>query len=251
MLYQKTQSYTLYLGDLIKEIDNIKSRSVDMIFADPPYFLSSGGITCQSGKMVSVNKATWDEVDSFESKVKFNNNWIKKVKRVLKDDGNLFISGSLHNIYVIGFVLEKNGYDIINNITWVKTNPPPNLSRKSFVHSTETILWVKKKGVKKTYFDYQLMKKINNDKQMKDVWFSSTTKKSEKKFGYHPTQKPLWLLERLVLAASKEGDLILDPFSGSGTTGIISIKNNRRYIGIDINEEYFEIFIKRLKNEIN
>lgn len=247
MLYKSSNDFTLYLGDIIEGLNEIKSRSIDMIFADPPYFLSSGGITCQSGKMVSVNKASWDIVDSFDDKVNFNNTWIKRIKRILKDDGNIFISGSLHNIYIVGFLLEKNGYDIINNITWVKTNPPPNLSRKTFVHSTETILWAKKKGVKKTYFDYQLMKHINDDKQMKDVWYSSTTKKSEKKSGHHPTQKPMWLLERLILAASKEGDTILDPFSGSGTTGVVALKSMRKYIGIDIIEEYHKLFLDRIK----
>ena len=144
--------------------------------------------------------------------------------------------------------LEEEGFKIINNITWQKTNPPPNLACKTFTHSTETILWARKdlKNVKYT-FNYTLMKEINNNKQMKDVWTTSLTKPSEKKCGKHPTQKPLEILDRIILASTKEGDLILDPFCGSSTTGISAVGLNRRYIGIDNEKKYIELSIRRYK----
>ena len=220
-----------------------------MIFADPPYFLSSGGITCKSGKIAKVDKGDWDKTVDFKEKYEFNKSWISKCKEVLTDNGTIWISGTVHNIYVIGFVLEELGFKIINNITWQKTNPPPNMSCRYFTHSKETILWAKKniKKSKHTY-NYELMKKFNDNKQMKDVWSSSTTPKKEKEFGKHPTQKPEWLLERILLASTNEGDTVLDPFNGSGTTGVMCKKLGRKYIGIDISAEYLNISKQRIEN---
>ena len=170
-------------------------------------------------------------------------------KRVLKDSGSIWISGTMHNIYSIGLALEEEGFKIINNITWKKTNPPPNISCRTFTHSTETILWAKKdiKKAKHT-FNYKLMKSLNNDKQMKDVWETSLTKPSEKKYGKHPTQKPLELLRRIILASTNENEVILDPFNGSGTTGIACKELNRKYIGIDNVKDYLDLTIKRFEN---
>lgn len=152
----------------------------------------------------------------------------------------------MHNIYSIGMALEEEGFKIINNITWQKTNPPPNLACKTFTHSTETILWARKNLKKSKYtFNYNVMKKLNNNKQMKDVWTTSVTKPSEKKQGKHPTQKPLEILEKIILASTKENDLILDPFCGSSTTGIAANKLNRNYIGIDKSKEYLDLSIRR------
>lgn len=257
MIYKKTKSYKLIQGDSLKELSKIKTKSIDMIFADPPYFLSNNGITCNSGKMVSVNKAAWDITKDFKSKHQFNKNWIKKCKRILKDTGTILISGTYHNIYSVGVVLEENGFVIMNNITWKKTNPPPNLACRYFTHSTETILWAKKSKKSKHTFNYKIMKEMNDNKQMKDYWefpndvySSSCVNRKEKAYGKFPTQKPLALLERLVLAASNEGDIILDPFNGSGTTGVVSIRHNRSYIGIDIESEYLDLSIKRFEEEI-
>lgn len=227
----------------------MEEKTFDMIFADPPYFLSNNGITCSAGKMKSVNKGEWDKSVSLKEKHKFNRKWIRECYRILKDDGTIWISGTLHNIYSIGMALEEEGFKIINNITWQKTNPPPNLACKTFTHSTETVLWAKKdiKGVKYK-FNYKLMKELNGNKQMKDVWTTSLTKPSEKIFGKHPTQKPMALLEKIILASTNENDLILDPFSGSGTTGIVANKLNRNYIGIDKETEYLDISIKRYKD---
>ena len=246
--YFESDNFKLIYNDIFKVIKKFEDKSIDMIFADPPYFLSGNGITCSGGKMVSVNKGEWDKALTIKEKHKFNKKWIKECYRILKDNGTIWISGTLHNIYSIGMALEEEGFKIINNITWQKTNPPPNLACKTFTHSTETILWAKKnlKNIKYT-FNYTLMKEINNNKQMKDVWTTSLTKPSEKKCGKHPTQKPLEILDRIILASTKEKDLILDPFCGSSTTGISAARLNRRYIGIDNEKEYIELSIRRYK----
>ena len=246
--YFESDNFKLIYNDIFKVIKKFEDKSIDMIFADPPYFLSGNGITCSGGKMVSVNKGEWDKALSIKEKHKFNKKWIRECYRILKDNGTIWISGTLHNIYSIGMALEEEGFKIINNITWQKTNPPPNLACKTFTHSTETILWARKdlKNIKYT-FNYTLMKEINNNKQMKDVWTTSLTKPSEKKCGKHPTQKPLEILDKIILASTKEKDLILDPFCGSSTTGISAVRLNRRYIGIDNEKEYIEISIRRYK----
>ena len=244
--YYENKDFKLILGDSLKILKNIEPKSIDMIFADPPYFLSDDGISCSGGKMVSVNKGAWDKSISIEEKHKFNRKWIKLCYQVLKDNGTIWISGTMHNIYSIGMALEQEGFKIINNITWRKLNPPPNISCRAFVHSTETILWAKKDIKKVKYkFNYELMKKLNNGKQMKDVWETSLTKQSEKKCGKHPTQKPIELLEKIILGSTDEGDLILDPFNGSGTTGIVASKLNRKYIGIEKEKEYLDLTIRR------
>lgn len=246
----KTDNELLILGDTFSTLEKIIPGTVDMIFADPPYFLSNDGISCQAGKMVSVNKGDWDRLSSLEEKHEFNRKWIRLCKRCLSDNGTIWISGTLHNIYSIGMALEEEGFKILNNITWQKTNPPPNLACRCFTHSTETILWAKKEGKKvKHYFNYALMKELNGGKQMKDVWTGSLTSKREKEEGKHPTQKPLYLLERLILASTKEGDLVLDPFCGSSTTGVAAKRLFRRYIGIDNVEEYIGLSARRLEQE--
>ena len=244
--YFRDGSFELINDDTFNALEKFEEKTFDMIFADPPYFLSNNGITCSGGKMVSVNKGNWDKSVSVKEKHQFNKNWIKECYRVLKDNGTIWISGTLHNIYSIGMALEEEGFKIINNITWQKTNPPPNLACKTFTHSTETILWARKDLKKNKYtFNYDLMKELNDNKQMKDVWTTSLTKPSEKKQGKHPTQKPLEILNKIILASTKENDLILDPFCGSSTTGIAAIKLNRRYIGIDNEKEYLDLSIRR------
>lgn len=248
-IYYKDNNSMLLLGSCIELLKQITPKTIDMIFADPPYFLSGDGITCSGGKVVSVKKADWDTPLSIEDKHKFNLEWIRLCKSTLKDKGTIWISGTMHNIYSVGMALEQEGFKIINNITWQKTNPPPNMSCRTFTHSTETVLWAKKdiKNVKYT-FNYSVMKSQNNDKQMKDVWDLAFAGKSEKTYGKHPTQKPLKLLERIILASTNENDIVLDPFNGSATTGVVCKKLNRRYIGIDSNEEYLELSKNRLCN---
>lgn len=252
-LFYSNENCSVFLGDSFELLNSIEEKSIDMIFADPPYFISSGGISCHSGKQVSVNKGDWDTTLSIEEKINYNRKWISLCRKVLKDDGTIWISGTFHNIYSIGVALEMEGFSIINNITWIKPNPAPNLACRCFTNSTETILWArkqltpKKKG--KHTFNYSLMKKLNEGKQMKDVWLMNLPSKAEKVFGKHPTQKPVVLLERIILASTNEGDLILDPFNGSGTTGVAALNLKRKYIGIDNNKEYLEITKKRLKEK--
>ena len=242
------RDFTLLHGDcfqLLREFD----FKFSCIFADPPYFLSTkNGITCKSGKMVSVKKGDWDNSKEFDEMHTFNGLWINECFRLLKDSGSIFISGTFHNIYSIGMALQQEGFSIVNNITWQKLNPPPNLSCKCFPHSTETVMWAVK-NKKKYFFNYALMKEMNNGKQMKDVWSGPLTPKKEKTFGKHPTQKPQYLLDRIILSASKEGDTVLDPFCGSGTTGVVAIKNGRNFIGIDSEKEYIDLSERRLKSE--
>ena len=262
-IYFQDGDFTLLNGDSFKLLRKIEPKSVDLIFADPPYFLSSGGISCQNGKQVSVNKGEWDYSKTIEDRIKYHRKWIALCRDVLKDDGTIMVSSTLHSVYAVGVALELEGYSIINNIIWKKTNPAPNLACRCFTHSTETVIWarkqltLKKKG--KHYFNYEAMKEENDGKQMKDVWEfsdvepeifeSATAPKSEKSFGKHPTQKPIKLLERLITAASKEGDLVLDPFNGSGTTGIVAHILKRRYIGIELDKEFLELTKKRYEGK--
>lgn len=245
------EDFTLINGDSFIELKKLTKNSIDMVFADPPYFLSNNGISCHSGKQVSVNKGEWDKSLSIDEKIKFNRKRIKLCRALLKDNGTIWISGTLHNIYAVGVALELEGFSIINNITWQKPNPAPNLACRCFTNSTETILWARKINGKrkgKHLFNYKLMKEINGGKQMKDVWLISLPKKEEKTFGKHPTQKPLDLLNRIIECSTNEGDLILDPFNGSGTTGIAAYQLKRKYIGIEIEKEYCDLTIKRYKN---
>ena len=248
--YYCSDSAALYLADTFDALGNMLSEKIDMIFADPPYFLSNGGISCSAGKIVSVNKGDWDKIDGVEEKHNFNRQWIRLSHRVLKPNGTIWISGTLHNIYSVGLALEQEGFKIINNITWQKTNPPPNMACRCFTHSTETVLWAQKANQgAKHYFNYELMKSLNGGKQMKDVWTGALTPPSEKRFGKHPTQKPVYLLERILLASTVEGNVVLDPFCGSSTTGVACKHLRRNYIGIDSNAEYIKLSIERLKNE--
>jgi site-specific DNA-methyltransferase (adenine-specific) len=246
----KTENVVLGHGDCIELMKEIPSESVDLIITDPPYFLSNDGITCQSGKMVSVNKGDWDKVNSLNEVDEFNELWLKECQRVLTKNGTIWVFGTNHNIFSVGYTIQKLKFKILNTITWIKPTPPPNLSCRMFTHSTETIIWSKKNSKSKHFFDYTLMKEINGGKQMKDVWTFGRTTKHEKRHGKHTTQKPEDIIERIVLCSSKKGDIVLDLFSGSGTTGVVSIRNNRKYIGIEISEEYLTISKKRILDEI-
>ncbi|PAF54645.1 DNA-methyltransferase [Mycoplasmopsis agassizii] len=244
-VFFEAENFKLFQGDSFQILKTLEPRSVNMIFADPPYFLSNNGISCHSGKQVVNHKGKWDETKTIEEKLEFNREWLRLCREVLTDDGTIWISGTYHNIYTVGVALELEGYSIINNITWQKPNPTPNLAGRSFTNSTETIIWARKQLTAKTkgkhFYNYALMKEINGGKQMKDVWLLNLPTPSEKKFGKHPTQKPLSVLERLILASTKENDLVLDCFNGSGTTGIAANKLNRKYIGIDSELEYLEL----------
>lgn len=250
-LHHKENNILLYQGNCLDLFKKVPKNTATTIFADPPYNLSNGGISCRAGKMVSVNKGKWDESKGLEKDFEFTYNWIKACREVLKDDGTIWISGTMHNIYQVGFALQKLGFQIINEITWFKPNAPPNLACKCFAHAHETIIWARKNKSARNTFNYNLMKEWSDKlspsgKQMRSVWSIPLTPQKEKIHGKHPTQKPEELLRRIIAACTKEGDVVLDPFNGSGTTGYIAKMFGRKYIGIDLEEEYLELTKKRL-----
>lgn len=219
--YENQEPFVKLLkGDCVEVLNQARECSVDMIFADPPYFLSNGGITCHAGKMVSVNKGKWDKSKGPEENHAFSLKWLEACQRVLKPNGTIWVSGTAHIIHSIGYAMQQVGLKILNDITWEKPNPPPNLSCRYFTHSTETVIWAAKNDKAKHCFNYDIMRKINSGKQMKSVWTLSSPNGDEKDFGKHPTQKPVALLERIILASTNEDDLVLDPFAGSSTTGV-------------------------------
>ncbi len=234
------EDYILYLGDVFQILASL-DYEFDLVFADPPYFLSNDGLTFKNGRVTSVNKGSWDRAKSFKYIKEFNIKWLSLVKEKMKNDATIWISGTMHNIFSIGQILQEINFKILNVITWQKKNPPPNFSHRSFTHSTEFIVWAKKSKYSKHYFNYDLMLEMNAGKQMRDVWLLPAIGKWEKDCGKHPTQKPLPLLSRIILASTKEGDLVLDPFAGSCTTGIAANLFNRRFVGIDINEKFLSI----------
>ena len=241
--------FSLYQGDCRQVLEQLEPESVDLIFADPPYFLSNGGVTCNSGKMVSVHKGMWDVSRGAEENHAFNLSWLSACKRVLKPNGSLMVSGTRHVIFSVGFAMQQLGFKLLNDIAWHKVTPPPNLSCRYFTHATETILWAARDGKSKHTFNYQEMKAENGGKQMQSVWYINPPLKVEKRFGKHPTQKPIALLDRIIRAASNPGDLIVDPFSGSGTTGVAGARLGRRYIGVELETEYLERTIQRFNDK--
>ena len=240
----KDKNFTLIEGNSMELLPKI-NHQFDMVFADPPYFLSNNGKSIQNGKIVSVNKGEWDISKGQESINNFNREWLTKVKEVMKDDATIWVSGTHHNIFSIGQILTELGFKILNLITWQKTNPPPNFSCRFFTHSTEQIIWARKEGKVPHYYNYDLMKVLNDNKQMKDVWALPAIARWEKSCGKHPTQKPLSILSRIILASTKPNAWILDPFAGSSTTGIAANLLGRRYLGVDKEEEFLEISRKR------
>lgn len=238
----------IYQGDSLEILKEWPEDYFDMVFADPPYFLSNDGITCKSGEMVSVNKGIWDKSKGFQADHKFILQWLTLCKRVIKPNGTIWVSGTSHIIYSVGYAMQELGFKILNDIIWFKPNAAPNLSCKYFTHSTETLLWALPNSKGKHTFNYEKIKEINNGKQMRNLWSVPTPPKKEKLFGKHPTQKPLQLLKLVILSSTKSGDIILDPFSGSGTTGVAAIELGRKYIGIELEKDYINLSIKRLEN---
>ncbi len=251
--YFKKDNFVLYLGDSIQLMNQLREDSIDMIFADPPYNLSNGGFTVHAGKMVSVNKGNWDKSNGFDADYDFHHKWLEACRRVLKPGGTLWVSGTYHSIYQCGHAIQSLGYHILNDVTWFKPNASPNLSCRFFTASHETLIWARKDKKAKHTFNYDLMKggEWNGDfikkpnMQMRSVWAVGTPKPDEKKFGKHPTQKPLELLKRIVLASTNKGDIVLDPFAGSSTTGIAAVSNGRKFVGVDLEKNYLELSKKR------
>jgi site-specific DNA-methyltransferase (adenine-specific) len=238
-------TFFLFQDDCLQFLPLLQNNSIHMIFADPPYFLSNGGFTCHAGKVASVNKGKWDVSKGLKETHEFNLRWLKACQDVLTENGTIWVSGTQHIIFSIGYAMQELGFKILNDIAWDKVNPPPNLSCRYFTHATETIIWAAKNKQSKHHFNYELMRRINNNKQMKTIWPIMAPGPEEKIFGKHPTQKPLALLERIILASTRKGDIVLDPFSGSGTTGLAAYKYGRNHIGIELEKEYLDLSIKR------
>ena len=248
--YDFENKIKLYNLDTFSFLPHIPDNCVDLIFADPPYFLSSGGITCSSGKRVCVDKGEWDKSRNIESIHNFNKKWLIESKRILKANGILWVCGTFHNIFSVGFALQELGFKILNNIVWEKQDPPPNLTQKYFTHASEHLIWASKTKHSKHTFNYDMLKTISNGEPMKsvwrDIWKMPSANNSEKFFGKHPTQKPEEVVQRAIIASSNINDLVFDPFCGSGTTGVVCKKLNRKFVGIDNEIEYLNIAQKRL-----
>ncbi len=241
MYYQsKDKDFTLYHGDSMQILRQLQEQ-VDMIFADPPYFLSNGGKKIQGRRMVSVDKGDWDKLEAVDSIDQFNQEWIDACKPILKDDGTIWVCGTFHNIYSVEKCLKNAGFQIINIVTWQKSDPTPTWGELHFNFSSEFIIWARKNPKSKHYFNYELMKQLNGGVLMPDVWKLPTVGMWEKTCGKHPTQKPLRLLYRIILASTRAGEVILDPFAGSCSTGIAAYLLGRKFIGIDQSKEYLDL----------
>ncbi|MDD6869834.1 MAG: site-specific DNA-methyltransferase [bacterium] len=232
--------FTLIQGDCVETLSKFKF-GFDMVFADPPYFLSGGGISYQSGHVVCVDKGDWDKPSTPEEMDAFNLRWLSACRDHMKDKATIWISGTHHNIFSVQQQLLKLGFKILNVITWAKTNPPPNISCRYFTYSTEFIIWARKSQKVTHYYNYDLMKQLNGGKQMTDVWQLPAIGRWEKSCGKHPTQKPLGLLARLIQASTQPGAWILDPFNGSATTGIAANLLGRKYLGLEIENEFLSM----------
>ena len=248
----------LFYGDTLEIMKTLKPESYDLIFSDPPYNLSNDGFTCQNGKMVSVNKGEWDKSKGFENDLTFHELWISECKKLLKPNGTLWVSGTYHSIFLCGYLLQKNDWHILNDIAWFKPNASPNLSCRMFTASHETLIWAKKSKKAKQTYNYKYLKEQDwgsdfikkPNKQMRSVWVINTTPQREKEFGKHPTQKPEELIQRMLFSSTEEGSVVLDMFNGSGTTGVVCVRNNRKYIGVELDKEYYNLTKKRIEKEV-
>ena len=245
----ESQNSELVRADQAQYLASLADESVDCVWTDPPYFLSNGGSTCVNGKRTSVNKGRWDESAGTDADHEFNLSWLAECYRVLKPSGTIWVSGTHHVYLSVGMAMMQLGFRLLNDIVWEKPNPPPNLGCRCFTHSTEMLLWAAKspKGAKARYtFNYDDMKAANEGKQMKNVWRFKAPAKHEKEHGKHPTQKPIELIERCLLASTNPGDVVLDPFSGSGTTGVAVLKSGRQFKGCEIDLKYARLAAKRI-----
>jgi site-specific DNA-methyltransferase (adenine-specific) len=251
---ERNRGIYLYQANCLELMDAISAKypdgCFDMIFADPPYFLSNGGITCQNGLMVKVDKGQWDKSKGAEANHQFNREWLSRCQKLLKPNGTIWVSGTMHAIFSIGFGMQQLGFKILNDIAWEKPNPPPNLACRYFTHATETLIWAAKSTASKHAFNYALMREENGGKQMKSVWRFLPPSSAEKKFGKHPTQKPVALVERCISASTHEGAFVFDPFAGSSTTGVAAIHSGRRFCGVEAEDEFVALSINRLQEAL-
>ncbi len=246
---------TIIQGDCIDQMNALPEKSVDLIFADPPYNMQLGGdLVRPDNSVVDAVNDDWDQFESFKTYDDFTIRWLKAARRVLKDDGAIWVIGSYHNIFRVGFQLQNLGFWVLNDIVWCKTNPMPNFKGTRFTNAHETLIWCAKSSKSKYTFNYDSMKIFNEDKQMRSDWqislcTGSERLKDEQGNKAHTTQKPQALLSRVILATTKPGDIILDPFFGTGTTGAVAKMLGRHFIGIEREEKYIKVAQKRI-NEI-
>lgn len=257
-IYTTVGDATLYRGDCIEVMNSLLEKSVDMVFADPPYNLSNGGYTVHAGRRVSVNKGEWDRSEGAEMDFEFHMAWIAACRRVLKDTGTIWISGTYHSIFSCGHALNLQGFRVLNDISWYKPNAAPNLGRRMFTASHETLIWASKSKKARHTFNYEDMREGNfpkdiikkPGKQMRSVWSIVTPGPREKRYGKHPTQKPEALLDRIIRSSTNKGDTVLDPFCGSSTTGVVALRYGRKFIGIDRDEDFLKnLSVPRLAGE--
>jgi len=252
--YDEASDIRLYHGNCLDLLDEITAKYTDgifdMVFADPPYFLSNGGTTCKSGERVAVDKGPWDQSRGLRDDSGFTEAWLRRCQRVLNPGGTLWVSGTHHNIFTTGSVLQDLGFRILNVIVWEKPNPPPNLSCRYFTHSIEFLIWAARNADSEHVFNYDLMRKINRGSQMQSVWRLSAPLPNEKVLGEHPTQKPVALVTRCLLATTCEGDFVFDPFLGSGTSAVACLRNRRRFVGVDATADYVQLAMDRCMAEL-
>ena len=236
----------VYLADCVDLMRLMPAGSVDTVFADPPYRLSNGGFTVENGRLAPVDKGSWDRsLGSFGEDHAFNERWLGEAHRILKPGGTIWVSGTHHVIFSLGFALQALGFRIINSVAWEKPDPPPNALHTAFTHAHETLIWAGKRGARHT-FNYDAVNSRDPASQVGSVWRIPPPSRREKRHGRHPTQKPLRLVRRALLACTREGDLVFDPFSGSGTTGVAAKELNRSFVGAEMEEEYAELAARRM-----
>lgn len=247
--YCESGNATLIRGNSMELLPQFPDESIDVVFADPPYRLSNGGFSCQNGRRASVNKGKWDAAHSLDEDHEFNMSWLRECQRILKPTGTLWVSGTQHVIYSLGFAIQNLGFHLLNTVTWLKPNASPNLSCRYFTHSSEILIWASPRRLTplRHTFNYKVMKEENGGKQMRDVWTIPVPPRSEKLLGKHPTQKPLRLMRRVIAASSQPGELVLDPFAGSCSTGVACVELGRKFIGIERETEFLDLGQQRLE----
>ena len=247
---------TIIVGDCVAEMARLPDKCVDMIFADPPYNLQLGGdLFRPEGGKVDACDNDWDKFDSLTTYDNFTRDWLSEARRILKDDGSIWVIGSYHNIYRVGSLLQDEGFWVLNDIVWRKTNPMPNFRGTRFTNAHETLLWCAKSEKARYTFNYQAMKALNDDIQMRSDWLfpicsGGERVKDEAGDKAHPTQKPEALLYRVLLACTKPGDIVLDPFFGTGTTGAVARRLGRHWVGIEREPEYVKVAGERIASTL-
>jgi modification methylase len=247
---------TILQGDCVTEMARLPDRSVDMIFADPPYNLQLGGdLFRPEGSRVDAVDDEWDKFESLATYDNFTRDWLEQARRILKDDGTIWVIGSYHNIYRVGSLLQDADFWILNDIVWRKTNPMPNFRGTRFTNAHETLIWCAKDEKARYTFNYRAMKALNDDLQMRSDWLMPICAgperlKDDEGLKAHPTQKPEALLYRILLACTKPGDVVLDPFFGTGTTGAVARRLGRRWIGIERESSYVEVAGERIASTL-